>query len=66
MPDGPFMQRPLTSIDAWARRSADTVCAAAASYAAKWHDQPHRGRRDMHTLQRGPSPLPRADSAGIK
>jgi hypothetical protein len=39
-------------IDAWARRGADTVCAAAAAHAAEWHEQPHRGRRDMHTLAR--------------
>ena len=39
-------------IDAWARRSADTVCAAAAGHAKEWHEQPHRGRRDMHTLAR--------------
>ncbi len=40
------------AIDAWARRSPDTVCAAAAGFAAEWHDQPHRGRRDMHQLAR--------------
>jgi hypothetical protein len=40
------------AIDAWARRGADQVCAAAAGYAAQWHEQPHRARRDMHTLQR--------------
>lgn len=41
-----------TAIDAWARRSVDQVCAAAVDYAAQWHQQPHRGRRDMRQLQR--------------
>jgi hypothetical protein len=40
------------AIDAWAGRGVGRVCAAAADYAAQWHDQPHRARRDMHTLQR--------------
>jgi hypothetical protein len=40
------------AIDAWARRGVDRVCAAAAEYAAQWHEQPHRARRDMRTLQR--------------
>jgi len=40
------------AIDAWARHSPDTVCAAAVDHAAEVHQQPHRGRRDMRTLRR--------------
>jgi|SRR5579859_7611063 len=40
------------AIGAWAHRPADEVCAAAVDWAAEWHEQPHRSRRDMHTLQR--------------
>jgi hypothetical protein len=40
------------AIDAWASHTPDEVCAAAVGHAAEWHDQPHRGRRDMHELQR--------------
>jgi hypothetical protein len=40
------------AIDAWARHTPDEVCAAAVDHAAEWHEQPHRGRRDMHQLQR--------------
>ena len=40
------------AIDGWARRSADRVCSDAVAYAAGAHQQPHRGRRDMHKLSR--------------
>jgi hypothetical protein len=40
------------AIDRWARRSADQVAADAVAYSADAHEQPHRGRRDMHQLRR--------------
>jgi hypothetical protein len=40
------------AIDRWARRPVDQVAAHAVAYAADAHDQPHRGRRDMHKLRR--------------
>jgi hypothetical protein len=40
------------AIDAWASHTPDEVCARAVDHAAQWHEQPHRGRRDMHELQR--------------
>jgi len=40
------------AIDRWARRSADRVAGDAAAYSADAHEQPHRGRRDMHELRR--------------
>lgn len=40
------------AIDLWTSRHPDDVAADAVAYAAEVHQQPHRARRDMRTLER--------------
>lgn len=40
------------AVDLWTPRHPDAVTADAVAYAAEVHQQPHRARRDMRTLER--------------
>jgi hypothetical protein len=40
------------AIDRWVHRAVEQAVAQAVAYGADTHDQPHRGRRDMHELRR--------------